>query len=129
MPDRHCGPGGGANVPPDFGAGGRFGIIQGMPDASRHPAGKEPAHDILAAEAFAMPAPDPALRRSLVLPDDPTGRAEPHDILAAEEFAMPAPGPGTRAQRGPGRRARVGSWLGLAAAVLALKRALRQLRR
>ena len=82
-------------MPPDFVAGGRFGIIQGMPDASRHPAGKEPAHD----------------------------------ILAAEEFAMPAPGPGTRAQRGPGRRARVGSWLGLAAAVLALKRALRQLRR
>jgi hypothetical protein len=59
-----------------------------MPDVSRNP---EEAHDILAAEAFAVPAPDPALRRGLVLPDDPAGIAEPHDILAAEEFAMPAP--------------------------------------
>ncbi len=60
-----------------------------MADVSRNP--EEPAHDILAAEAFAVPAPDPALRRRVVLPDDPTGVAEPHDILAAEEFAMPAP--------------------------------------
>lgn len=51
----------------------------------------DPAHDILAAEAFAVPAPDPRLRHDLVLPGDPTGIAEPHDILAAEEFAMPVP--------------------------------------
>lgn len=52
---------------------------------------KEPAHDVLAAEAFALPAPDPRLRpRPLVVPDDPSGISEPHDILAAEEFAMPA---------------------------------------
>ncbi len=52
----------------------------------------EPAHDILAAEAFAVPGPDPALRHGpVVLPEDPSGIAEPHDILAAEEFAMPAP--------------------------------------
>lgn len=63
-----------------------------MTDVSRNR--PEPAHDILAAEAFAVPAADPALRRGLVLPDDPAGIAEPHDILAAEEFAMPAPGRG-----------------------------------
>jgi hypothetical protein len=55
---------------------------------------KEAAHDVLAAEAFAMPAADPALRHGpVVLPDDPTGIAEAHDVLAAEEFAMPAGSP------------------------------------
>jgi hypothetical protein len=54
----------------------------------------EPAHDVLAAEAFAVPAPDPHLHHGpVVLPDDPTGIAEPHDVLAAEEFAMPAAWP------------------------------------
>jgi hypothetical protein len=54
------------------------------------PADDEP-HDVLAAEAFAVPASDPALHRGpVVLPDDPTGITEPHDVLAAEEFAMPA---------------------------------------
>ena len=49
------------------------------------------AHDILAAEAFAMPATDPTLHHGPVqLPSDPAGDVEPHDILAAEEFAMPA---------------------------------------
>jgi hypothetical protein len=53
---------------------------------------REPAHDVLAAEAFAMPGADPALRpRPVVLPGDPTGIAEPHDVLSAEDFAMPAP--------------------------------------
>lgn len=52
---------------------------------------EERAHDVLAAEAFAVPAPDPGLRpRRVVLPEDPSGILEPHDILAAEEFAMPA---------------------------------------
>ena len=52
----------------------------------------EPAHDVLAAEEFGMPARDPALHHGPVaLPGDPTGIAEPHDVLAAEEFAMPAP--------------------------------------
>jgi len=52
----------------------------------------EPPHDILAAEEFALPAPDPRLHhRPLRLPEDPTGIAEPHDVLAAEEFALPAP--------------------------------------
>jgi hypothetical protein len=50
----------------------------------------EPSHDVLAAEEFVMPAPDPALRPPR-LPEDPTGGAEPHDVLAAEEFPMPAP--------------------------------------
>jgi hypothetical protein len=57
------------------------------------PQSEEPAHDVLAAEAFAMPAPDPILHHHgpVVLPDDPTGIEEPHDVLAAEEFPMPAP--------------------------------------
>jgi hypothetical protein len=68
----------------------------------------ESPHDILAAEAFVVPAPDPELHphRPMQLPEDPTGIAEPHDVLAAEEFAMPAPRPGggrlqgTREQKG-----------------------------
>jgi hypothetical protein len=53
----------------------------------------EPPHDILAAEAFVVPGPDPELHPHgpVKLPEDPTGIAEPHDVLAAEEFAMPAP--------------------------------------
>jgi hypothetical protein len=52
----------------------------------------EPAHDVLAAEAFAMPAPDPRLHpHPLDVPQDPAGGdATPHDVLAAEEFPMPA---------------------------------------
>ncbi len=47
--------------------------------------------DVLAAEEFAVPAPDPALApEDLELPADLVGE-EPHDVLAAEEFAMPAP--------------------------------------
>jgi hypothetical protein len=76
---------------------------------------------VLAAEAFAMPAPDPELRHGpVVLPEDPTGLAEPHDILAAEEFAIPAPvshPSGGAASRARTRR-RVG--LGLGATVLGL---------
>jgi hypothetical protein len=57
----------------------------------------EPAHDVLAAEAFGVPAPDPVLHHGpVVLPEDPSGIEEPHDVLAAEEFAMPAPAPGSR---------------------------------
>jgi hypothetical protein len=47
-------------------------------------------HDILAAEEFVLPGPDPALRHPR-LPDDPTGSVKPHDVLAAEEFPFPAP--------------------------------------
>ncbi len=54
---------------------------------------KEPPHDVLAAEEFAMPAPDPVLHRAVTPPphpNDPDGSEDPHDVLAAEEFAMPA---------------------------------------
>lgn len=56
------------------------------------PASAEPPHDVLAAEEFALPAPDPDLQHedSVELPDDPTGIVEPHDVLAAEEFPIPA---------------------------------------
>jgi hypothetical protein len=50
------------------------------------------AHDVLAAEEFGVPAPDPTLNHPpVVLPSDLTGATEPRDVLAAEEFAMPAP--------------------------------------
>lgn len=74
-----------------------------MPEAQ--PPDSEPAHDILAAEEFGVPAPDPDLhhRGRVVLPDDPSGIAEPHDVLAAEAFAMPAvhhhPSPPTLVER------------------------------
>jgi hypothetical protein len=75
------------------------------PDPALH---REPAHDVLAAEEFGMPASDPALHYGPVtLPADPTGIAEPHDVLAAEEFAMPAPRghetPGASAPQGRAR--------------------------
>ncbi|MBV9467155.1 MAG: hypothetical protein JO206_02415 [Solirubrobacterales bacterium] len=91
---------------------------------------EEPAHDVLAAEAFAMPAPDPSLRHGPVrLPEDPTGIEEPHDVLAAEEFAMPAPPARAGAWEGKPRR-RAGLALGGGAAALFTVRALlRALRR
>jgi hypothetical protein len=48
--------------------------------------------DVLAAEEFVVPAPDPALRpEKLELPPEPVPDDEPHDVLAAEAFAMPSP--------------------------------------
>lgn len=61
------------------------------PDPQLH---HEHAHDVLAAEEFVVPARDPGLHHGpVLLPGDPTGIAEAHDVLAAEEFAMPAPPP------------------------------------
>jgi len=79
----------------------------------------EPPHDILAAEAFVVPGPDPELHphRPVRLPEDPTGLAEAHDVLAAEEFAMPAPRPGGRPL--PRARQRKGRLLVLGAGLLA----------
>ena len=92
----------------------------------------EDAHDVLAAEAFAVPSADPSLRhRPIALPDDPTGIAEPHDVLAAEEFAMPAPRSSTGSGGAAGiaakaaKRAGVGA---LAAVALLARRALRRRR-
>jgi hypothetical protein len=62
------------------------------PTIPDEPNASKEAHDILAAEQFAMPAPEEARHeKPVVLPPDPTGIEEPHDILAAEMFAMPAP--------------------------------------
>ncbi len=92
----------------------------------------EPAHDVLAAEEFGVPAPDPSLHHGPVtLPDDPRGLAAPHDVLAAEEFAMPAPRPGssgaTFAQRA--HRSRHTLVLGGGVALLALARLVKRRRR
>jgi len=78
-----------------------------------------PATDVLAAEEFVVPAPDPALTpERLVLPSDLVG-SEPRDVLAAEEFAMPAPDEAKvrRRDRGPSVRLSPAS---LALALLAL---------
>jgi hypothetical protein len=66
---------------------------------------KEPeAVDVLAAEEFGVPAPDPALRpEKLVLPPDLVAD-EPHDVLAAEEFAMPSPDEAHRVPRSTRRK-------------------------
>jgi hypothetical protein len=94
----------------------------------------EEAHDVLAAEAFAVPSGDPTLRHEpIALPDDPSGIAEPHDVLAAEEFAMPAPRESSESSGGAlalARRATspVRIVLGVAAALLVLA-ALRRRRR
>ncbi len=78
---------------------------------------EEEPHDILAAEAFAVPAPDPSLHHGpVVLPEDPTGIAEPHDVLAAEEFAMPAV---ARVPRTTLARRRQASWVQLGLSALA----------
>jgi hypothetical protein len=51
------------------------------------PHGIQEAHDVLAADEFAMPARGDY---GLHLPRDPHGIEEPHDVLAADEFAMPS---------------------------------------
>jgi hypothetical protein len=90
--------------------------------------GEEPARDVLAAEEFAVPAPDPALRPDpIALPDDPTGIAEPHDVLAAEQFAMPV-GPDRpgrlSSRRSPGRA----GWAAIALLLVFLRRRRRRRR-
>ncbi len=80
-----------------------------------------PAHDVLAAEEFALPAPDPAIGHPPVaLPEDPTGIPQAHDVLAAEEFAMPAPRSSVANTAALARRARSRWWLAGPAAGVAL---------
>jgi hypothetical protein len=94
------------------------------------PPPEDPAHDVLAAEAFAVPTSDPSLRHQpIALPDDPTGIAEPHDVLAAEEFAMPAPrsASGSGGAAGIAAKAAAPAGVGaLAAVALLVRRALRR---
>jgi hypothetical protein len=104
--------------------------------AARRSGSKAPegAHDVLAAEEFGVPAPDPDLHHHgpVALPEDPTGIVEPHDILAAEEFALPAPRYGggepygvTRRTPRPSRRATF-ALAGLAFAFLRRRRRKRR---
>jgi hypothetical protein len=96
-----------------------------MPKIARAPE-EEPAHDVLAAEEFAVPVPDPVLRHDPVaLPDDPTGIAEPHDVLAAEEFAMPAPA-AVRRSGHPASPGRLAAWGAGAGGLLLLFRRRRR---
>jgi hypothetical protein len=96
------------------------------PDPALH---RDLAHDILAAEEFGVPAPDPALHHGPVtLPADPTGIAEPHDVLAAEEFALPASRAGAEDARDGGRRGQPSRGAIVAAGALALLLARRRSR-
>jgi hypothetical protein len=99
-----------------------------MPGERTNAGDDQAAHDVLAAEAFAVPTPDPKLRHEhLELPEDPSGIVAPHDILAAEEFAMPAatpPGGGASAGVANARRGLVGAVLA-ALALIGLRRARR----
>ncbi len=104
--------------------------MTGVPQTHPNEPREDAAHDILAAEAFAVPAPDPRLRHDLVLPDDPAGIPEPHDVLAAEEFAMPAPELGGMADRARQAAAAGRSpWSAVAGAGGLLARWLRRRRR
>lgn len=53
-----------------------------------HSRAEEPATDVLAAEAFVVPASDPTIRKP--------SQDAPSDVLAAEEFVLPAPDPAFR---------------------------------
>jgi len=91
------------------------------------------AHDVLAAEQFAMPAPEAAIHdRPLDLPPEPNASPEPHDVLAAEQFAMPAPPPHVafeQAAARPAPRPRRRHLLAAGAALLAAGAALARRRR
>ncbi|HET6447725.1 MAG TPA: hypothetical protein VFG31_01350 [Conexibacter sp.] len=101
------------------------------PNASEEP------HDVLAAEQFAMPAPQAAWHPEAPpsLPPEPNASEEPHDVLAAEAFAMPAPPPHVRfasapAPSGrPSRRHVSAAAAGLGAALATLLRRRRRRRR
>ena len=97
---------------------------------SEQPLAEEPPHDVLAAEMFGVPAPDPTIHHApVVLPADLTGVDEPRDVLAAEEFAMPAaPAHPEGAAAGGRRSARKAAVAGVAVA-FGLVVALRALRR
>jgi hypothetical protein len=87
------------------------------------PHGGQEAHDVLAADEFAIPAHGDY---GLHLPRDPHGIEEAHDVLAADEFAIPSgPDRSTGMMRGGDR---VNPLLVLLAAAVAtlLYRALRR---
>jgi hypothetical protein len=91
----------------------------------------EPAHDVLAADEYGMPGADPDLHhRHVALPPDPAGLAEPHDVLAAEAYAMPAPRsgePGMRLAQRPDAGSRIVLEAGvLLVALLLVRRLLRR---
>ena len=89
-----------------------------MTDSPPDPSGTDEPHDVLAAEEFAIPQPEPGV------PRDPDPK--PHDVLAAEEFAMPAP----EEQRSADARSGSLPWLAaLAGLALGLAAMLRGRRR
>jgi hypothetical protein len=89
------------------------------------PHGITEAHDVLAADEFAIPAHGDF---GLHLPRDPHGIIEPHDVLAADEFAMPA-GPDRALQKLKSGDTRASILLlGAAALALLLVSTLRRVR-
>jgi hypothetical protein len=104
--------------PHDVLAAEEFGMP--APDPLLHVVHVEPVRDVLAAEEFGVPAGDVELRRGPVrLPDEPYPAAEAHDVLAAEEFAMPAPPRGAEVVQGRRRgRGRIAAAVGAVVAAL-----------
>ncbi len=91
---------------------------------------QEDPHDVLAAEEFGVPAPDPALHHGpIALPGDPTGLVEAHDVLAAEEFALPAPPGGGGGSDRPAHRPQTARAALTATAALVLMALRRRARR
>jgi len=85
----------------------------------------EAPRDVLAAEEFGVPAPDPLLQHEPLNvpedPEDPEGQEPPHDVLAGEEFpipAAPARGGGGEPPDGAGTAARSRATAGAIGAVL-----------
>jgi hypothetical protein len=115
--------------PHDVLAAEEFGVP--APDPRLH---DEPPHDVLVAEEYALPAPDPVLHHHgpVALPDDPGGRPVPRDVLAAEEYAMPTPPQGRSVIGSPGagpvRRGRRGVPAGVALGIALTMRARRRRR-
>jgi hypothetical protein len=107
----------GSDRPHDVLAAEEFAV--GAPDPALH---QEPVHDVLAAEEFAVGAPDPALHPHIVvIPAEPGAGPAPHDVLAADEFAVPAGRP-VAPEPAAGSPARGRLIAGVAIAVLATLR-------
>lgn len=92
---------------------------------------REPAHDILAAEAFAMPSADRGTRHTP--PDEHTGDSAAHDVLSAEEYAMPAGAHHAVPPYEPAGGARSRSWIpalvGVLVGLIAARALVRAVRR
>jgi hypothetical protein len=115
--DRRSGDNGVDDRPHDVLAADEFAMPTRRPHPEDPHAEDAEAHDVLAADEFAVPA------RRATTPDPHANDREPHDVLAADEFAMPGAGaPHEHASAGPNQRARIALVVGVALAIVLLRR-------